>query len=145
MSLAELLDKDTFKKTMASLVDFEAFKIKPKPKQPNPYDLKNSSMMTYADLINAESELGRTLFGPIPAGHQREFFEHKKNVWIWHDGWLDENGGVQGITIRYEVKPEGVFKKYPGSAYVKLEGEELDNFRRAARMYLDLIKTKLYS
>ena len=145
MSLAELLNKDTFKKTMASLVDFEAFKITPKAKQPDPYDLKNSSTMTYADLINAESELGRTLFGPIPAGHQREFFEHKKNVWIWHDGWLDENGGAQGITIRYEVKPEGVFKKYPGSAYVKLEGEELDNFRRAARMYLDLIKTKLYS
>lgn len=105
---------------------------------------EQSMGVPFANLIDEESKLGRTLFGPIPEGHQREFFEHKKNVWIWYDGWQDENGGIQGITIRYEVKPEGVFKKTPGNPYVKLEGEELDNFRRAAHMYLDLIKTKLY-
>ena len=99
----------------------------------------------YPELINAESELGRTLFGPIPDGHQREFFEHKKNVWIWYDGWLDEKGGTQGITIRYEVRPTGVFKKYVGGNYTRIEGEELDNFRRATRMYLELIKTQLYT
>ena len=98
----------------------------------------------YADLIDEESKLGRTLFGPIPEGHQREFFEQKKNVWIWYDSWLDQKGKSHDVTIRYEVKPEGVFKKYPGRSYVRIEGEELDNFRRAARMYLDLIKTKLY-
>ena len=26
---------------------------------------------TYEDLVNAESALGRTLFGPIPEGHRR--------------------------------------------------------------------------
>ena len=100
--------------------------------------------MSLEELINAESELGRTIFGPIPTGHQREFFEHKKNVWIWYEGWSDEAGNVHGLTIRYEVKPDGVFKKSAGQPYVKLEGEELNNFRNAARTYLDLIKTKLY-
>ena len=34
-----------------------------------------SNKISLDDLINAESAIGRTLFGPIPAGHQREFFE----------------------------------------------------------------------
>lgn len=100
--------------------------------------------MPLEELISAESEFGRTLFGPIPEGHQREFFEHKKNVWVWYDGWTDEAGGVHGTTIRYEVKPNGVFKKVAQKPYMRLEGEELNNFRRAAKMYLSLIKSNLY-
>ena len=96
------------------------------------------------ELINAEAELGRTIFGPIPEGHQREFFEHKKNVWIWYESWLNQKGNPESITVRYEVKPEGVYKIYPGGQYTRLKGDELENFRRAAHMYLDLIKTKLY-
>ncbi len=103
-----------------------------------------SNRLSYEDLINAESALGRTLFGPIPAGHQREFFEHKKNVWIWHEGWVNEVGQEQGVTIRYEVRPEGVFKKANGGNYQKVEGAELNNFRTAARSYLNLVKSKLY-
>ena len=104
-----------------------------------------STKLSYDDLINAESELGRTLFGPIPVGHQREFFEHRKNVWVWHESWTDDIGSPHNLTIRYEVKPEGVFKKVAGQKYEKLEGKELDNFRLAAKSYLNLIKTKLYS
>lgn len=98
---------------------------------------------TLEDKINLESELGRTIFGPIPAGHQREFFEHRKNLWIWHESW-DELGKRHEITIRYEVRPGGVFKKVNGSAYYKLEGPELQNFLAATRRYLYLIKTQLY-
>lgn len=98
---------------------------------------------TLDDKINLESELGRTIFGPIPAGHQREFFEHKKNLWIWHESWLD-SGVEHSITLRYEVRPDGVFKKMNGSAYFKLEGVELENFRAATHKYLDLIKTNIY-
>lgn len=105
---------------------------------------KYSNKLSYEDLINAESELGRTLFGPIPAGHKREFFEHKKNVWIWHENWINELGQEQGITIRYEVRPDGVFKKAAGQNYQKIEGAELENFRTAAHSYLELVKSKLY-
>ena len=143
MSLAELLNVDTFRKTMRGLFDFDFINTASKYRASD-LDLGESSEMAYANLINAESELGRTLFGPIPEGHQWEFFEHKKNVWIWHDGWFDEVGKMHGTTIRYEVKPEGVFKKVAGEPYIRIDGEELDNFRNAAKMYLNLIKENLY-
>ena len=100
--------------------------------------------LTLDDLINAESQIGRTLFGPIPPGCQREFFEHRHNVWIWHESYPDANGVRQGTTIRYEVRPTGVYKKPSNGGYRKLEGVELDNFRKAAKEYLNLVKTKLY-
>ena len=103
-----------------------------------------TNKLTLEDLINAESELGRTLFGPIPVGHQREFFASKKNVWIWHESWTDNFGNLQEMTIRYEVRPTGVYKKSNGGSYIKIEGAELDNFRQAARGYLNLVKSKLY-
>lgn len=103
-----------------------------------------SNKLSYDDLISAESALGRTLFGPIPAGHQREFFISKHNVWIWHESWYDETGQKHESTIRYEVRPAGVFKRAIGDTYKKLEGAELENFLTAARGYLNLVKTKLY-
>ena len=104
-----------------------------------------SNRFSYEDLVNAESAYGRTIFGPIPEGHQREFFEYRKNVWIWHESFLDNNGIVQNMTVRYEVRPDGVFKKPGNEAYRKINGSELENFRNAARTYLSLIKTNLYS
>lgn len=97
-----------------------------------------------ADLINAESELGRTLFGPIPMGHRREFFTFRKNVWIWHESWTDSLGALNEMTVRYEVRPTGVYKRANAGNYEKLEGDELINFRRAAHSYLNLVKSKLY-
>ncbi len=147
MSLQELLNVNTFKDTMKSLVDFRGAKL-PELHEKNEipkYMVRDTSMLVYSDLIEAESALGRTLFGPIPDGHRREFFAYKKNVWIWHDSWQDNTGETHGVTIRYEVRPNGVYKKYEGSTYKKLEGNELNNFREAARMYLNLIKTNLYS
>lgn len=103
-----------------------------------------SNGLSYNDLMEIESKWGGTLFGPIPAGHRREFFEHKKNVWIWYEGWMDPTGMAQNMTVRYEVRPSGVFKRVNGAKYEKLSGSELDNFRNAAKNYLKLIKTKLY-
>lgn len=106
--------------------------------------MSRRSLKTLDDKINAESELGRTIFGPVAAGHQREFFEHKKNLWIWHESW-NEFGTRRGTTIRYEVRPTGVFKMVNSAPYVKIEGQELENFRAATRTYLTLIKTNLYN
>ena len=89
-----------------------------------------------SDLINAESALGRTIFGAIPNGHNREFFHHQKNIWIWHEN---------DTTIRYEVRPQGVFKKVANSKYREITGSELENFLKATKTYLNLVKTKLYS
>lgn len=104
----------------------------------------SKSRLNLDDLINAESALGRTIFGPIPAGHQREFFTAKKNVWIWHENWTDAVGNIKDLTIRYEVRPDGVFKKVGESGYKRINGAELDNFRKAAKTYLSLAKENLY-
>lgn len=96
------------------------------------------------ELMNIESEWGGALFGPIPAGHQRNFFEYKKNVWIWYEGWLDKGGILKGTTIRYEVRPAGVFKRVDNSKYEKISGAELDYFRMTLHQYLKLMKNKLY-
>ena len=105
---------------------------------------RTNNGFTYEELINAEAALGRTLFGPVPEGHQREFFESKPNVWIWHESFVNQLGRMEEMTIRYEVRPTGVYKKPMGGTYERLQGDELDNFRRAARSYLALVKSKLY-
>ena len=102
-----------------------------------------SNKLSYDDLISAESALGRTLFGPIPAGHQREFFEYKKNVWIFHESW-EIAGEKKEMTIRYEVREDGVYKKPLGGKYIIISGAELENFRRALHSYLKLVKENLY-
>lgn len=104
-----------------------------------------TSKLNYNELLIAESELGRTLFGPVPAGHQREFFEYKKNVWIWHENWTDSFDQTHETTIRYEVRPDGVYKKPTGGMYEKLAGKELDNFVTAVKSYFELVKKKLYN
>ena len=89
------------------------------------------------DLINAESALGRSLFGEVKAGHTREFFCLKKNVWLWYE---------DGLMIRYEVRENGVYKQVGStSKYQRVTGEELQNFRNATKAYLRLIKTRIYN
>ena len=101
-------------------------------KQPNAEERRQA---VERDLINAESALGRTLFGDVAPGHHREFFMHKQNVWIWHE---------DGVTIRYEVRQNGVYKRVDSGRYHKISGEELSHFRAAASAYLKLVKSRIY-
>ena len=105
---------------------------------------KNTKLkLKESDLINAESALGATLFGPIPKDHRREFFRFKHNVWIFHESWMEGDKKCES-TITYEVRENGVYKLPLGGEYVKIRGRELENFCKAATEYLKLIKTKLY-
>ncbi len=97
-----------------------------------------------ADLINAESRLGSRIFGPIPYGHRREFFHDRQNIWIWHEDWQDQTQHLHQLTVRYEVRASGVYKKISTGKYFRLEGDELDNFCQATKAYLYLIKKYLY-
>ena len=99
---------------------------------------------TRADLINAESRLGSTIFGPIPAGRRREFFHDHDNIWIWHESWTDAKYRLHQTTIRYEIRPDGIYKKVSAGRYIRLTSAEVANFRHAARTYLKLIKQYLY-
>lgn len=99
--------------------------------------------LTEEDLINAESQLGATLFGPVPKGHRREFFRFQHNVWIYHEAWTKDGKNLES-TITYEVRENGVYKLPLGGQYTKLQGAELENFRKAVREYLKIIKQRLY-
>ena len=93
--------------------------------------------VTPESYLDAESDLGKQLFGPIPENTQREFFHStSKNVWLWHEN---------GTTVRYEVRPHGVFKRIGSGSFKKLErGSELENFRLATHYYLSAVKSHLY-
>ncbi len=106
---------------------------------------RSTVQMTRADLINAESKLGSALFGPIPEGHRREFFHDQNNIWIWHEDWQDGQQNSRQMTVRYEVRTSGVYKKVSAGKYFKLEGDELENFRKATHAYLFMIKKYLYN
>lgn len=49
------------------------------------------------------------------------------------------------MTVRYEVRSSGVYKKISTGKYFKLEGDELENFRKATHVYLYMIKRYLYN
>lgn len=112
---------------------------------PRPKKSKKLRRLTRADLINAESRLGSTIFGPVPEGHRREFFHDHDNIWIWHESWTDSKHRLRQTTIRYEVRPDGVYKKVSAGLYIRLTSAELANFRQATRTYLKLIKQHLYT
>lgn len=134
------------KPAVAPQITSASFKISHRPTlEDNSRPPLNSERRTRSDLINAESALGSTIFGPIPVGHRREFFHDHNNIWIWHEDWYDYAAHRHQITVRYEVRQDGVFKKVSAGAYFKLEGDELQNFRRATHIYLALIKKNLYN
>ncbi len=99
--------------------------------------------LTEADLINVESKLGASLFGPIPEGHRREFFRFQHNIWIFHESW-EEDGKSSESTITYEVRENGVYKLPLGGQYIKIKGDELENFRTAVKSYVKIVKARLY-
>ena len=105
---------------------------------------KYSNKLSYDELVDYEAKLGRTVFGPIPSNRQREFFKDRGNIWIWYEKFTDDAGAVKEITVRYDVRPTGVFKKSAGGKFEKLAGEELKNFELATKNYLQLVKRELY-
>jgi len=91
-------------------------------------------------LINLESSLGSAVFGRPPAGTRREFFYHRRNLWIYHE----QIGDNDPLTITYEVHIDGVIKILPNRTQHAITGEELQNFLAAARTYQVLIEEYLY-
>ena len=61
-------------------------------------------------------------------------------------GWAIGAALAIGVyyLFRYVYKKIQIKIQEKRGNYEKIEGEELNNFRRAAHLYLDLVKTKLY-
>lgn len=98
------------------------------------------------DLIQSESEIGSQLFGAIPYGGRREFFNLDPATWIYYDEWIDEvSGRRQNLTLRYEVHHNGILKVKEGARYEFIHGEELSNFITATENYYKEVSERLYS
>lgn len=97
----------------------------------------------YRDLLRSAASIGGQLFGPVPAGHRREFFCLDKNTWIWHEEWIDSLGNRQVQTMRYDVRPDTILKTLDGSSYQALNANETSNLITAARNYRAAIRAQL--
>lgn len=107
--------------------------------------IKFTSKVSRRELIQRESEIGGKLFGPIPAGHHRQFFNLDKSTWVWYEEWTDEEGKPQSTTTRYEIHKNGVLKVQEGSQYYYIEGQELQNLLSATRMYYERVAREIYN
>lgn len=101
--------------------------------------------LTERQLIELESEIGRELFGPIPAGHQRDFFCLDDHTWVWYEEWTDvATGQKRSTTTRYEVHQNGILKAQDGMTYKFIEGQELRNLALAVRLYYEQTMREIY-
>lgn len=97
----------------------------------------------YRQLLRKEAKMGGQLFGPVPAGHRREFFCLDRYTWVWHEEWIDATGSQRAVTTRYDIRPQGILKSQGTSSYQLVRGTELRNFYHAARLYRDNVQAQL--
>jgi hypothetical protein len=93
-------------------------------------------------LIHYEAKIGGQLFGPVPEGHQRQFFCLDENTWIWHESWLDNSGNRQSVTTRYDVRPNGVLKLQNGKVYQRLSRDEARNLYKTTQLYAQRVSAE---
>lgn len=89
----------------------------------------------YGDMIRQEAKIGGELFGPVPAGHRREFFCLDKYTWIWHEEWTDENRQRRIVTTRYDVRANAVLKAQDRQPYQPVPFAEAVNLYQAVELY----------
>lgn len=101
--------------------------------------------LTERQLISLESEIGGTLFGKVPKGiKRREFFNLDPRTWIWYEEYKDDDGKDTTRTIRYEIHDEGIFKVQEGAKYSYIEGQELEHFVLATKLYYEEVARNIY-
>jgi hypothetical protein len=100
--------------------------------------------LSMRELIQRESEIGGQLFGPVPLGHHRQFFNLDSSTWVWYEEWLDNKGKIVRSTTRYEIHENGILKVQEGVPYYYIEGRELNNLVSAMRLYYERITRDIY-
>lgn len=102
---------------------------------------------TLADLIDDESKIGGTLFGPISRGVERRFFLDEGDSWFFRETATDPTTGrtLYSFTIRYEILPQGVLKSVDGKGHVFITGIELEHLEQAIRLYHQKTEQELYA
>lgn len=109
-----------------------------------PKQADSKKLRSERELIQAESKIGREIFGEIPKGHQREFFCLDETTCIWYEEFKNAEGKTESITTRYEIQGDRVMKVQGGSRYSYLEGDELNNLLTAIHMYYERVMRGVY-
>lgn len=144
---------NVFKKTLQLLIGTEPMMREPAATKAPRHATKKShkpirrpfKKMTERELIQYESDIGARLFGEVPKGHRREFFNLDLSTWIWYDEWIDATTNQRkSMTIRYEVHDNGILKVQEGARYDFLDGQELENFMTAIHLYYERVTRELY-
>lgn len=133
---------DILKKTFELLIGTDSVTV---PKLSRSKNRRAKGKLTKRQMIQMESEIGGTLFGPVPKGHRREFFNLDPDTWIWHEEWTDRAGKRRMSTTRYEIHDNGVLKAQEGARYSFIEGEELENFMISTRVYYERVAREIYN
>lgn len=128
-----------FQKALTLLTGFEGGGIL--LKMPNKRPFKG---LTERELIQLESEIGSHLFGPIPEGHRRQFFNLDSETWIWYEEYKDADGQEKSTTTRYEVQGSKIMKAQDGAQYSFIEDQELQNLTMAIQMYYEQVMQGIY-
>lgn len=106
-------------------------------------DAARVSRMSERQLIQAESNIGRTVFGPVAAGARREFFCLDEDTWIWHEEWTA--GSKREVrTTRYEIRADDVIKSQDGERRSYVSDGELANLDTAMQMYYQKVMPGVY-
>lgn len=105
--------------------------------------IKFQSKYTHRELIQRESVIGGRLFGPVPEGHHRQFFNLDRTTWVWYEEWI-ENGKPEGRTTRYEIHENGILKVQDNAPMYYIEGRELHNLLMAMKLYYEQVAREVY-
>lgn len=85
-------------------------------------------------LVRHEAVIGGKLFGPLPKGHNRQFFCLDERTWVWHEEWSDK-AGRHVVTTRYDVRPTGIIKTQNNGPARPLSLAEHRNFVKTVDLY----------
>ncbi len=105
---------------------------------------RDREQMLQHNLLREEAKIGGQLFGPLPKGHDRQFFCLDKHTWVWHEEWLDSNGQRHVIMTRYDVRPSGILKSQNGSHYTRVSDKEAKHLWDAANLYRERVTQEIY-
>lgn len=81
-----------------------------------------------------KARLGSLIFGEVPAGRHREFYQQDATTWVWNE-MIPRNGQYESLRVEYKTSPGGVYKSVNGKDIGPLRGKELFNFSEAVKEY----------
>jgi hypothetical protein len=98
----------------------------------------------YDSLIRKEAVIGGQLFGKLPAGHRREFYNLDKQNWVWYEERINSKGIKQVRNTTYTISFDGIIKSHDGLSCSRISYSEARNLLEAIKLYYKKVSKELY-